>query len=313
MGTVFKAEQDVIRRIVAIKVLPIELAKEDPRKVLRFEYEAKSAARLFHPNIITIFEVGKLSLPRDDIDYFAMQYFKGESMANLIEGRKLPLMAALSIFEQIASALHHAHYKDVIHRDIKPSNVLVNGEWNAKLLDFGIAKIRESPDLTKVGYVIGSAPYMSPEQARGEKVSGRSDIFSLGVVVYEAFTGQRAFYAENKRDMILSRQVMHKLPKKELPTKMRQINPEIPPYLEEIVHKCMQGDPRHRYQDAAELVKDITICKHLLLAERKFYSIVPKLYYQKKNPNTKRNFLYSGITAGIVLLVGITLVLLGII
>ena len=119
MGTVFKAEQDGIKRIVAIKVLPIELAKEDARKVVRFQYEAKSAARLFHPNIITIFEVGKLKIEPEEIDYFVMQYFKGESLASLIEMKKLDFMASLTIFEQMASALKHAHSKEVVHRDIK--------------------------------------------------------------------------------------------------------------------------------------------------------------------------------------------------
>ncbi|NUM33474.1 MAG: serine/threonine protein kinase [Candidatus Brocadiae bacterium] len=305
MGTVFKAEQDVIQRIVAIKVLPIEFAKEDPRKVLRFEYEAKSAARLFHPNIITIYEVGKLKVGLEDIEYFVMQYFQGESLADLIDGKKLPLMTALSIFEQMASALEHAHQKEVVHRDIKPSNVLIDSEGKAILLDFGIAKIRESPDLTRAGYVIGSAPYMSPEQARGEKVDGRSDIFSLGVVVYEAFTGQRAFFAENKRDMILDRQMLAKLPKKDLPVPMRKINPEIPAYLESIVHKCMEGDMNYRYQNSLELLEDIQKCKLLLLAERKFYTLVPKLYYHRRNETNMQNMLMATIVALIILVIGI--------
>ena len=305
MGTVFKAEQDIIRRIVAIKVLPIELAREDPRKVLRFEYEAKSAARLFHPNIITIFEVGKLRVSRDDIDYFVMQYVEGESLATLIEGKKLHLMNTMAIFEQIASALDHAHSKEVVHRDIKPSNVLIDSEGKAKLLDFGIAKIRESPDLTREGYVIGSAPYMSPEQARGEKVDGRSDIFSLGVVIYEAFAGQRAFLADNKRDMILERQNLHKLPKKKQPIPMRKIKPEIIPYLEAIVHKCMEGDVRRRYQSADELVDDIQRCKLLMLAERKYYNLVPKLYYHRRRDSDIWNMVAATILAAIILIVGI--------
>lgn len=311
MGTVFKAEQDIVNRIVAIKVLPLELAKEDPRKVLRFEYEAKSAARLFHPNIITIFEVGKLRVNKDDIDYFVMQYLEGESFANLIEKRKLHLMTALSIFEQLASALDHAHRKEVVHRDIKPSNILIDSNNKAKLLDFGIAKIKESPDLTREGYVIGSAPYMSPEQARGEKVDGRSDIFSLGVVLYEAFTGQRAFAAENKRDMILDRQILHKLPKKDRPIPMRRINPDVSPYLETIVHKCMEGDVRYRYQTSAQLLEDIQRCKLLILAERKFYNLIPKLYYHQKNETNIWNILIAAILAGVILLVGIIALAVG--
>jgi serine/threonine-protein kinase len=305
MGTVFKAEQDVVQRIVAIKVLPLELAREDPRKILRFEYEAKSAARLFHPNIIPIFEVGKLKVGNDNIDYFVMQYFVGESLSILIEGKKLPLMSTLSIFEQIASALEHAHSKEVVHRDIKPSNVLVDVNGKAKLLDFGIAKIRESPDLTREGYVIGSAPYMSPEQARGEKVDGRSDVFSLGVVVYEAFTGQRGFWADNKRDMILDRQRLHKLPAKKLPLPMHKVNPEIPSYLSAIVSKCMEGDARRRYQSTGELVEDIQRCKFLMLAERKFYTIVPKLYYHRRSGTNLWNILVSTIVAILILGLGV--------
>lgn len=310
MGTVFKARQRIIDRVVAIKVLPTELAREDPRKALRFEYEAKSAARLFHPYIVTIFEVGKLKTAQEEIDYFVMQHVKGESLASLIENRKLSLMLVLSIFEQIADALEHAHSKEVVHRDIKPSNIIIESSGNAKLLDFGIAKIRESPDLTKEGYVIGSAPYMSSEQARGEKVDGRSDLFSLGVVIYEAFTGQRAFFAENKREMILDRQILHKLPKKTQPVPMRKINPEIPPYLEAIVHKCMQGELRRRYQNATELLSDIECAKLLLLAERKYYNLVPKLYYHRLDKSTVFNACMSALASALILIGGVIFLLL---
>jgi serine/threonine-protein kinase len=305
MGTVFKAEQDIIHRIVAIKVLPVELAREDQRKVLRFAYEAKSAARLFHPHIVTIFEVGKLKTAKEEIDYFVMQCVEGESVANLIASKKLSLMSTLAIFEQIASALDHAHKKEVVHRDIKPSNILVDKEGKAKLLDFGIAKIRESPDLTKEGYVIGSAPYMSPEQARGEKVDGRSDLFSLGVVIYEAFTGQRAFIADNKRDMILDRQILHKLPKKTLPTPMRKINPEIPFYLESVVQKCMEGEMQRRYQSVGELLEDIERCKLLLLVERKFYNLVPKFYYHRLDKLATWNTMLATIVSMIIFIIGL--------
>ncbi len=306
MGTVFLAEQDIIKRNVAIKVLPLEMAREDERKVQRFEYEAKSAARLYHPNIITIFEVGKLKVGTDNIDYFVMQYFKGESLANLIESKKrIPLLEMLAIFEQMASALEHAHQKEVIHRDIKPSNVLVDNDGNAKLLDFGIAKIKESPNLTREGYVIGSAPYMSPEQARGERVDGRSDIFSLGVVVYEGFTGQRAFSQDNKRDMILERQRMAKLSKKELPPPIRTIDPELPEYLENIVQKCMEGNADLRYQNASDLLEDIQRCKLLILAGPKYYNIGTKLYYHHKNENHLWNFLMATIVSLIIFIVGI--------
>lgn len=314
MGTVFKARQRIIDRVVAIKVLPIELAREDPRKAKRFEYEAKSAARLFHPHIVTIFEVGELSTIQDtvpvSIDYFVMEYLKGESLATLIESRKLSMMFVLSIFEQMASALEHAHQKGVIHRDIKPSNIIVDQESKAKLLDFGIAKTKEAIDekLTKDGYVIGSAPYMSCEQARGEKVDGRSDLFSLGVVMYEAFTGQRAFFAENKREMILDRQMLSKLSKKALPIPMRRINPEIPPYLEAIIHKCMEGNLLRRYQNATELLEDIERSKLLLLAERKYYNLVPKLYYHPWNKKILINTVAAIIVSIIILIVGIVII-----
>lgn len=311
MGTVFLAEQDVIRRKVAIKVLPLEMAREDPRKVQRFEYEAKSAARLYHPNIITIFEVGKLQMANDSIDYFVMQYFKGESLANMIEGKKVPLMAMMTIFEQMASALEHAHQKEVIHRDIKPSNVLVDTGGNAKLLDFGIAKIRESPNLTREGYVIGSAPYMSPEQARGEKVDGRSDIFSLGVVVYEGFTGQRAFTSDNKRDMILDRQRLSKLPKKNLPIPMRKVNPELPAYLEYIVHHCMEGEAKNRYNQASELLEDIQRCKLLILAQTKYYELVPKLYFHRQDERQLWHILFASIAALSIIIIGVVALVTG--
>ena len=311
MGTVFKAQQDVIQRIVAIKVLPIELAREDFRKIQRFKYEARSAARLFHPNIITIFEIGKLKVGKDNIDYFVMQHCEGNSLASLIEEKKLTFMSSLSIFEQIASALEHAHLKEVVHRDIKPSNILIDSQGKAKLLDFGIAKIRESPDLTKAGYVIGSAPYMSSEQARGERVDGRSDIFSLGVVMYEAFSGKRAFYAENKRDMILARQNLARLSRKEKPVPIQKIIPKIHPYLASIIHRCMEGDANKRYQSAGELVEDIQICKLLIMAERNFYNLVPKLYFHRAKDVNIWNMFMSIIVALILLITGIVGIGLG--
>lgn len=304
MGSVFKAEQDIIKRIVAIKVLPIEFAKEDERKVTRFAYEAKSAARLFHPNIIPIFEVGKLENGADKIDYFVMQCFEGESLQTLIDEKKLSLMQSLRIFEEITSALKLAHEYNITHRDIKPSNIMVDYNGKATLLDFGIAKIeKESPDLTREGFVIGSAPYMSPEQARGEKVDGRSDIFSLGVVMYEAFTGQRAFTADNKRDMILDRQNLANLPNKQ-PIPMRNIDAHIPDYLEYIVHKCMEGDLNKRYQNSGDLLEDIKRCKLLILAETKYSAIVPKLYYHYGNEHNLIHILLATILFIVIFALG---------
>lgn len=311
MGTVFLAEQDVIKRKVAIKVLPIEMAREDDRKLRRFELEAKSAASLYHPNIITIFEVGKLSVGADNIDYFVMQYFKGESLANLIEAKKISLMGMMTIFEQMASALEHAQQKRVVHRDIKPSNVLVDSNGNAKLLDFGIAQMGEPRNLTREGYVIGSAPYMSPEQARGEKVDSRSDIFSLGVVVYEGFTGQRAFASDNKRDMILERQRLAKLPKKSLPSPISSVNPDIPNYLSDIVSRCMEGDAKYRYPTATELLEDIQCCKLLMLAQNKYRELVPKFYYHQHNERQMWHVLFASITAIVIIAVGLVAIATG--
>ena len=303
MGTVFKAEQDIIGRIVAIKVLPLEFAKEDERKIKRFDYEAKSAARLFHPNIIPIFEVGILEVDREKINYFVMQYFEGESLSTLIDEKRLSFMQSLTIFEEMASALKLAHKNRIVHRDIKPSNIMVDHFGKSILLDFGIAKIqRESPDLTREGYVIGSAPYMSPEQARGTQVDGQSDIFSLGAVMYEAFTGMRAFNAENKRDMILDRQMLDKLPKKSRPMPIREIKPEIPEYLEYIVHKCLEGDIQRRYQDAEELLHDIQRCKLLVLANQKYTKDVPKLFYHYRNDQKLNHMILATLVSLFILL-----------
>lgn len=258
MGIVYKAIDPLIDRTVAIKTINLNLSGDEIASFVdRFNREAKSAGRLNHPNIVTIYDVGKT----DDIAFIAMEYLKGRELKEIIaSNQKLQPERIVEITAQVADALAFAHNHGVVHRDIKPANIMVLRNGVVKIMDFGIA-MTSSGSQTQAGTILGSPKYMSPEQVSGRAVDGRSDIFSLGAVLYELLTGISAFGRGNSSNLTSTMyQVMNEIP--DLPTRL---NPSIPAAFDYIVSKALAKKPEERYQSAREMVYDLRNFKKLTI------------------------------------------------
>ncbi|HEX7053702.1 MAG TPA: serine/threonine-protein kinase [Burkholderiales bacterium] len=257
MGVVYKATDSVLERTVAVKTVNITLEREYAEKYeQRFYQEAKAAGGLNHPNIVTIHDVGKAG----DVVYMAMEYIEGVELRTLIgEGRALRVPQAVSIAAQVAEGLAYAHQRGVVHRDIKPANIMVVANGPVKITDFGIARMRGSGDLTQTGTLLGSPKYMSPEQVIGKRADHRSDIFSLGVILYEMLCGTAPFNGENVTALMY--QIVNFVP-----PAPSTLNEQVPELLDYIVAKMLAKPLDQRYQDAAELARDLHECERQLEA-----------------------------------------------
>jgi serine/threonine-protein kinase len=248
MGVVYSAHDPLIERTVAIKTVGCAgLSREEAEAFeQRFYREAKSAGRLNHPNIVTIHDVGR----SDDLAYIAMEFLAGQSLRDILDsGVVLPPDRIADIAAQIADGLAFAHANDVVHRDIKPANIMVLDNDTVKIADFGVALL-PSGSHTVAGTAFGSPKYMSPEQVTGQKADGRSDIFSLGAVLYEMLTGRPPFAGDDLNAILY--QVLNSAPP--LPSSH---NPRLPPGFDIIVGRAMAKDPERRYQSAAEMAADL--------------------------------------------------------
>lgn len=261
MGVVYKAEDTDLGRLVALKFLPDDVAK-DPQALSRFQREAKAASALNHPNIVTIYELGHLN----DTHFIAMEMICGETLRALISSGPLPFRKAIAIATQIADALANAHETGLVHRDLKPENLMVAPDGTAKILDFGLAKLRDQPlesegptivgSLTDPGTVMGTVGYMSPEQANGGNVDFRSDQFSFGAVLYEIVNGHPAFQGRSKAEIMAA--ILRDQPEPDPSLKLQAPAPFF-----WILERCMAKDPNQRYASTRDLASDLAAVREL--------------------------------------------------
>lgn len=248
MATVYKARCNILKRYVAVKVLREEFTT-DEEFIRRFNTEAQAAASLTHPNIVSIFDVGH----EDNVYYIVMELVQGKTLKEIInEDGVLPWKWSVNIAIQVASALETAHKNNIVHRDIKPHNIIITEDGITKVTDFGIAKAVSNSTITAFGTTIGSVHYFSPEHARGGYTDAKSDIYSLGVVMYEMLTGRVPFDADTPVSIALKHM-------QEKPVEPMKLNPSIPFAINKIIMKAMEKEPSLRYQNATEMLKDLSM------------------------------------------------------
>jgi len=287
MGVVYKAEDTKLKRTVALKFLPSELT-HIPDVKERFMREAQAAAALDHPNICTVYEF-------DDAEeeaFISMAYVEGQSLRKKVESGPIELDQALRIATQVAEGLQIAHKKGVVHRDIKSANIMVTEDNQAKVMDFGLARISGTTLLTKEGSTMGTIAYMSPEQARGEEVDHRTDIWSLGVVLYEMFCGQLPFKGDHEQTVLYS--ILNKKPKP-----ITGLKADIPVSIEQVVSKALEKNPDERYQQVEELLDDLKSISAGIVPEE-----IKVRLRKEKLRKRKRAILYAG-GAGLIILLAV--------
>ena len=287
MGIVYKAKDTKLDRTVALKFLPLELTRDEEAKE-RFIQEAKAASALDYPNICTIYEIDET---KDNRMFISMACYEGESLREKIDKGPLKIEEATDIATQIAQGLDKAHKKGIIHRDIKPANIMITEDGVAKIVDFGLAKLAGQMKLTRTGTTLGTIAYMSPEQAQGKSVDHRSDIWSLGVVLYEMLTGQLPFKGEQMQSTVYS--ILKKDP--EPPTSIRS---DIPRHIEQVVFKALEKDISYRYQNMQDLIQDLKQSPPLTFPKVEKSIVV--LPFENLSPDPEQEYFCDGMTEEII-------------
>ena len=250
MGVVYRAQDPALDRVVALKTILLSEDSGNRRDYQkRFSLEARAAGKLTHPNIVTTYDFGE----EGDLAYLAMELLEGTELRERLQDGPLPVAEAVAIAVQVADGLGFAHERGVIHRDIKPANIMLLERGDVKIMDFGIARMRSADQMTSTGMVMGTPRFMSPEQVSGAPVDQRSDLFSLGSVLYEMLTGSQLFAADD------TPQIAHKITRMD-PEPPSHSNPQVSSMLDFVVARALKKDPEVRYQDAYELAADLRTC-----------------------------------------------------
>jgi serine/threonine protein kinase len=298
MGVVYKAEDSKLKREVAIKFLPHHIsANKEERQ--RFEIEAQAAAALNHPNIATIYAIENSEDPQGGKEVFiVMEYIEGKELKSYVEtghSPSLPINEVINYIEQIAKGLQAAHEKGIIHRDIKSSNIMITKSGQVKIMDFGLAKVGGASNITKFGTTLGTTAYMSPEQARGEHVDSRTDIWSLGVIFFEALTGHFPYPGEFEQAVIYS--ILN-----EEPQSITSIRKDIPLKIEQVIMKMLTKNRELRYPNASELLKDINDLKATGQSsetkdEKKTIAVLP---FENISPDKEADYFADGLAEELI-------------
>ena len=284
MGIVYKAKDSRLDRIVALKFLSSDLIKDEEAKK-RFIQEAQAAAALEHPNICTVYEVDEA----DSQTFIAMSYIDGKSLKDKLKEGPLDVDETKDIALQIAEGLKEAHEKGIVHRDIKPANIMLTKKGHAKITDFGLAKLSWGVDLTKTSTIMGTVAYMSPEQAKGEKADHRTDIWSLGAMLYEMLSGERPFKKNQEQALIFA--ILN-----DKPTPLSLLRSDIPAHIEQVVENALAKKMSERYRNIQELIQDL---KHSIAAPKTEKSIVV-LPFDDMSPGKDNEYFSDGLTEEII-------------
>jgi len=288
MGEVYLADDTKLDRKVALKFLPLEYTSDEDINT-RFKREARAAAKLNHPNIIIVYEIGE----HDDDTYIAMEYVKGESLRDVIKEGQLSIDRVTGIASQICEGLNEAHKAGIVHRDIKPENILIDKSGRVKIVDFGLAMVKGASKLTKDATTIGTLKYMSPEQYKNEDIDNRTDIFSFGVILFEMLTGKLPFQGEYQAAIMYS--VVNEQPKQ-----IKSLRPDTPQNLEQIINKTLEKNPSDRYQNIQEVITELKKSPIITTKEPEKEKSIVVLPFINMSPDPEQEYFSDGLTEEII-------------